>query len=150
MIFIKKIELDEIAKELSELMPLIARRLIKPVEQQAKQMLSPSQMYSLDILFEKGTITMTELSTELQMSKQQMTPIIDKLVENGLVQREHDCVDRRTVKISITSTGEQFLKSFHSEVSQVIKEKLYLLGDDDIISLHDAINELFRVVNKIP
>jgi DNA-binding MarR family transcriptional regulator len=64
--------IDAAAMELSELLPLLQQKLIKPFEQLSKSKISPMQFHVLFILEEKGNLSMTELSNELLTSKQQM------------------------------------------------------------------------------
>lgn len=147
---IEELEINEIAKKMSNLVPLFARRLLRPLEQEAKNLTSPVHMHTMTVLCEKEYFTMTELSNEMTMSKQQMTPIIDKLVANGYVQRKHDTIDRRSIKICLTSVGIDFLNNINNEVTNILKKKIECLDKDDLASLNDALDNLFRIINKIP
>ena len=111
-----EIEKNQIAKKLSDLMTLFVRKLMRPVGQLTRNITSPLHMNVMTILSEKEMYTITELSNEMLISKQQMIPIIDKLVDSGFVKRERDNVDRRSKRISITSVGLNFLYNI-TEVS---------------------------------
>lgn len=144
------VELNEIAKKLSDLMPLFTRKLLRPLEKLTKTISSPLQMHTITILRENELITMTELSDEMNISKQQMTPIIDKLIDSGFVQREHDDIDRRSIKISLTSVGINFLDDISKEMTSVMKSKIEGLDGDDINTLNHALDDLCRIIKKIP
>lgn len=138
-----------VAEMIFHLMPLLDKKFVRPLEQQFKVVLSPLQVYVLAFLKEKKA-TMTELSEEMLVSKQQMTPIIDKLVSQGFVQREYDSNDRRIVQISITSTGLNMMESLKEKTMTILLEKLSHLNDEDVQRLIIATTELRQVVGKIP
>lgn len=145
-----EIEKNEIAKKLSELMPLFARKFMRPLEQHTKNFISPLHMHLMNILSEKELFTMTELSNEMNISKQQMTPIIDKLVDSGFVQREHDSIDRRSINISLTSVGLDLLVNFNNDITNIMKSKIECLDKNDLNSLRYALDDLYRIIYKIP
>jgi DNA-binding MarR family transcriptional regulator len=143
------VELNKIAKKLSDLMPLFSRKLFRPLEQLTKNITSPLQMHAITILREKELFSMTELSNEMNISKQQMTPIIDKLIDSGFVQREHDDIDRRSIKISLTSIGIDFLDDISKEMTSFMKSQIEGLDEDDLHSLNHALDDLYRIIKKI-
>lgn len=141
---------DKIAGMLSQLMPLFARKFLRPLEQHTRNITSPLHMHAMIILSEKEMFTMTELSNEMYISKQQMTPIIDKLVDNGFVQREHDNIDRRSIRISLTSAGLKFLDEINKGTATMVKSKIESLDNDDLNFLYQALDDLLRIISKIP
>jgi DNA-binding MarR family transcriptional regulator len=107
------------------------------------------QFYVIFTLKEKGPLAMTQLSNELLTSKQQMTPIIDKLIEFGFVERKHDEIDRRIVKITLSSSGKLFLEKQKMEMFDMLKTKIQSLSDDDLSTLYKAFLEVRRVIEKL-
>ena len=68
------------------------------------------------------TSTPGELSTKLELSSGAMTNRIDRLEEDGLVERHRDPDDRRGVRVALTDAGaEAWVVSTNT---QAIKEKL--------------------------
>lgn len=145
----KEKNIDAVTMELSKILPLFQQKLIKPFEQIAKSKISPMQFYVMFTLKEKGNLAMTQLSNELLTSKQQMTPIIDKLIDFGFVERKHDEIDRRIVKITLSSSGKLFLEKQKMEMFDMLKTKIQSLGDDDLSTLHKAFLEIRRVIDKL-
>lgn len=146
----KETALNKIAGKLTDLTPNFFNKLLKPINQQAKNIMSPVQMHAMESLYSLKKCTMTELSNELKISKQQTTTIVDKLIKAGLVIREHDDIDRRTINIRLTQSGVTFMKSFKEEIFNTMKEKIKNLDDDDLICLDNALNDFFKVIHKIP
>jgi DNA-binding MarR family transcriptional regulator len=145
----KEKNIDAVTMELSKILPLFQQKLIKPFEQIAKSKISPMQFYVMFTLKEKGDLAMTQLSNELLTSKQQMTPIIDKLIEFGFVERKHDEIDRRIVKITLSSSGKLFLEKQKMEMFDMLKTKIQSLSDDDLSTLYKAFLEIRRVIDKL-
>jgi DNA-binding MarR family transcriptional regulator len=146
----KESDIDKTAMELAELLPLLQKKLIKPFEQLSKSKLSPMKFYVLFILEDKGNLSMTELSNELSISKQQMTPVVDKLIESGFIVRRHNEIDRRIITISLTSSGKKFIEELKMGIFDMLKNKLYGLNADDLNYLYKAFNEIRMIVNKLP
>jgi DNA-binding MarR family transcriptional regulator len=136
------------AEQMFHLIPLLDKEFVRPVAQQFKTILSSAQVHVLAILREKKA-TMTELSQEMLMSKQQMTPIIDKLVSAGFVQREYDNIDRRIIRICITSSGLNIGESVKEKAMMILEKKIERLEEQDVLRLNNAISELQHIINKM-
>ena len=57
----------------------------------------------------RGTATISELAEFLQERHHSVVELIERAVQNGLVRKEHDTVDRRVVVVSLTRLGEETL-----------------------------------------
>ena len=140
--------LDRVAKNLTGLMPEF-KMLFKPIEKFSKNLSSPLQVHAMFMLHKKKICTMTELSNCINVSKQQLTPIIDKLISNGYVDRHHDENDRRTVKISLTIEGHAYLKTLKANIHEMTKEQLSNLSNEDLITLDKALNDVYNILHKM-
>lgn len=134
---------------LFQLIALLDKKFVRPVSLNMKPLLSPLQVHVLSILKEKNA-TMTELAAEIYISKQQLTPLVDKLVAEGLVQREYDKSDRRTINVTLTDSGSQLLESVSSIAMNVLKNKLDCLDQADMNCLTAALSDLHRIIKKLP
>ena len=63
--------------------------------------------------------SISDISHALNISKQQMTIVVDKLVKNNLVQKTIDYNDRRRFLVSLTDKGQAIL----AKQDDVVKEK---------------------------
>lgn len=139
-----------VAEKLSGLIPTFKRKFVRPLEQQVKYGLTPLQLHVMTILSEHDYLSMTELSQETRMCKQQMTPLIDKLMEHGFVSREPDVNDRRLLRISLTPEGARFLKDTRATVVKILKDRIEGLEEHDLERLDQALEDLFTIFKKIP
>lgn len=138
----------ESAKILFDLIPLLDKKFVRPVDHQFRTALTSMQVQVMHTLIERKA-TMTELSNETLMSKQQMTPIIDKLVSEGFVQREYNKIDRRIIRISLTPSGLELLEKVKEKALTILENKLKSLDQNDLLCLNNALIDLCKVINKI-
>ncbi len=145
----KDIDINQVAKDLSGLIGVIDRVMIRPVELKTRTVISPLPYLTLRILSGKKAITMSELAREVQIAKPQLTLIIDKLIDSNYVTREYDRSDRRTTKVKISEDGLIFLDQFNDLVIEIIKGNINQLDKDDVNNLSEAIRLFKDVILKI-
>ena len=72
-------------------------------------------MHVLFLLDCEGTLAMSRLAELLDVSLPNVTGIIDRMVERGLVERGRDDSDRRVVTVQATAAGRQTVE----EIDQI-------------------------------
>lgn len=83
-----------------------------------------------------------KLVKKLEISKPQMTVIIDKLIKQDLVERIPDKKDRRVININLTTKGKKYLHKMYLSLRNNIKLKLLSLSKEDMIMLSDSLQLL--------
>ena len=78
---------------------------------------------------------MSLIGKYLSMPKPHITVIIDRLIEEGYVERQHDPDDRRIVNISITEKGLIDLDEINQVIAEELKVKLLVLDADELEQL---------------
>ncbi len=142
-------QLDEISESALLLFPLL-KRLIKGDPNDPARLPFKNQSYHiLRILQKKGPLPMSTIGKRLSIAKQNMTPLIDKLMDDGLVKRRNDTSDRRVINIVITESGTNFLRESKLALKKIIKTNLSELGNEDIRSLDLAFKAIKAVVFKL-
>jgi DNA-binding MarR family transcriptional regulator len=142
-------QLDEISESALLLFPLL-KRLVKGNPSDPARMPFRNQSYHvLQILQNKGPLPVSAIGKRLTIAKQNMTPLIDKLMDDGLVERRNDTSDRRVIHIVITERGTNFLRESRLALKKLIKTNLAELGHDDIRSLDSAFKAIKAVVSKL-
>ena len=97
----------------------------------------------------KGDLSMSELGKRLYRSKPNMTPIIDRLIEEKKVERFEDESDRRMVMIRLTSEGKKFMAEKNIEIKNSIKKNLIKLSEEDLDKLCSSFGEVKRIISKL-
>lgn len=140
--------IEEIAKDFFQLMPLLKKNVIKPFEK-ISDALSPLQFHILLILKDKKARSMSELATEMDVLKQQLTFLTDKLADKNYIQRIPDPKDRRSIKVSITKSGLDYLKKHKRQTLNLITLKFEELSTEDLSELHLAIQSMHKIINRL-
>jgi len=98
---------DKLNLKLSIVMSRFMQRIMV-LDRQEKmcQGVTLSQHYVIDTLYRKKILMMNELSRELGLAVSTLTRIIDVLVRDGIVSRNHSAQDRRKVCIELADKGK--------------------------------------------
>ena len=100
--------------------------------------LSMTQLTCLYIIHHNDGLSMSELASDLNMSNQQLTKVVDALVEFEMVERVCDDTNRRKFYAKISQKGEDLLQSLKEEVDKKLSYLLRKKSDDEIDKLYAA------------
>ncbi len=92
---------------------------------------------------------MSAIGKQLFIAKQNMTKLIDRLMNDGLVDRKNDAADRRIINIIITEKGREFLKEKKQGLKRIVGENISKLSDADIESLDSFLRVIRTIVLKL-
>ena len=90
---------------LEQLEPLITRQRRAVARDGCLRAISSTQLHVLFMLLSDGPATMSRLAESLNVSLPNVTGIVDRMVENGLVERGRAEDDRRVVTVIATAAG---------------------------------------------
>lgn len=102
--------------------------------------LTYTQYIAMMVLWEKGTVNVTELGKELYLDCGTMTPLLKKLEQKGYVTRTRMENDERAVRISITAQGD------------ALKEKALNIPAKMISCINlnqEEAQQLYQLLNKL-
>ena len=110
--------------------------------------LSTTQLACLNTIDTMQKCTMSALAKKLQMSNQQLTKVVDALVDMGAVERSYNEKNRRQILVYASEKGKKLLLDLRAEVTK----KLTILGEslpsNDSQALFDSIlNLLYNLKN---
>ena len=86
---------------------------------------------------------------KLLISNPNMTALTDKLVKEGLLERQADKKDRRITNLIITPKGKEFLEFHKRKLKKSIIKRLEVLKDEDIQKLNNSFEEIQKIFNKL-
>ena len=138
--------IDQLAKEFFKLVPQIMKNVVNPYKNVSKNSLGPMQLGVLNFLKHEDSISMTEIAKKLNVSKQQLTKLTDKLAEKNYIDRINDLKDRRSIKITITEIGIQFLNEYEKQVLDLMKTRFEKLSDKNLLELQTAVNSINKIM----
>lgn len=141
--------MGDISENILGLFPIVRKKFFTFGTLDIPLHLSPNNFQVLMLLREVRLSTVSELSKQLNVSRPNMTPLLDKLVEHGLADRQSCDSDRRVVNVAITQEGDAFCEQVFNTFSGKIQERLVLLSEEDLLHLSETLNELKRIFLKI-
>ena len=100
--------------------------------------ISLTQLTCIYIINQHDGLSMSELADALCMSNQQLTKIVDALVELQLVERACDPQNRRKFFTKLTEKGKNMLASLKTEVDKKLSYALRKKSPDEIDKLYDS------------
>lgn len=145
--------LNRITTDLLSVPPLIfrgvRRKLLKMALVNTKVDISPPHFEIMKLLDEAGTLHVAEIGERLLIARAQMTHLIDKLVDLGMVERQMDAADRRMINVVLTSEGRAIVEERDSNIKQATKETLSCLTDEELETLSDSLEKLRTILSKL-
>ncbi len=130
-----KLKVDLIAENIISVYPLLYKTISRPIKHQTA--VTPGGMFVLGTLKRNGMQSMSDIGKCLAMPKPHVTVIVDKLIEEGFVERQNDPNDRRIINISITDKGMEVFHEIKKTLAENMKIKLLNLSEEeqDILSV---------------
>jgi MarR family transcriptional regulator, 2-MHQ and catechol-resistance regulon repressor len=106
--------------------------------------LTQSQFGVLEILYHLGSMCQGEVSAKLLKSTGNITLVLDNLEKQGLVRRERQPDDRRSVTIHLTPAGEVKIRRIFPRMAEAITAELSVLTPEE----QQTLGSLCRILGK--
>jgi DNA-binding MarR family transcriptional regulator len=90
---------------------------------------------------ERG-LSSRELAATLSVGASAITPLVDRLVERGFVQRIEDAHDRRIARLHATENAALVLERMHAIQSDLMRGVLTQLTPDQLLTVGTALDVL--------
>ena len=139
----------EITDDLMTLLFEIHNKLFKFNEIGRGDIFPPSHIKTIFYLHHKKSVSISDIAKCLDISKSNMTPIIDKLIEEGFVERFNDPNDRRKINVQLTDKGENFIKEKLNDFKCVLANKISTLESHDLENLGELIKDMKNIIIKL-
>lgn len=88
---------------------------------------------------------MTELSEQLDVTMPQITALMNDLVERKLAKQKINSHDRRSRRLSVTSTGKKRLEEIDGSVDQALKKWLSPIPEADLVGYFATLQQMVQI-----
>jgi Transcriptional regulators len=139
--------INVIAENLISIYPLLYKSISKPLR--VNSPITPGGMFVLGSLKRHGTLSMSEIGKCMAIPKPHVTVVVDKLIEEGFVERQNDPKDRRVINIALTEKGSKNFEEIKRNSSESLKEKLTLLDEQELEELLTASQKVKEILLTI-
>ena len=135
------------AVELPARLRLAIARMARRLRQEAGGELSPSMTAALATIERHGPLAPSRLAELERIKRPTVTRVLQRLEEEGLVERSDDPNDRRSAVVCVTREGAALLKKLRSRKNAYLAKRLRDLPDDDVKALERAAEVLERLLD---
>lgn len=104
--------------------------------------------YILKILEQKGTQSLTNISDALYFKKNALSQLLDRMVNDQLIERKTDADDRRKIILSLTPRGQEVLKEYENICIENLKKYAFTLPDNEKKEFLNAVETMVRILRK--
>ena len=133
-----EVKLEAIVQNFISIIPLFKKKLLHDNCKFDKGNLNLSHFKILAVLKKEGQQPISEVAKKLFISTPNMTKLLNKLIDEGMIERIPGEKDRRIININLTEKGSTYLKD---KISSLPDEKLDKLNDS-LITLKEVLNEI--------
>jgi DNA-binding MarR family transcriptional regulator len=138
-------ELPAVDNELATRLRLAVGRLARRVRL-ATNDIPPLQFSALATLDKHGPLRSGELATREAVTAPTMTRVLGALAERGLVTREADPTDARSVQVSLSPAGVEALNRIRSERTALLGARIARLTHEQRVALIAGLSALEALV----
>lgn len=142
-------QIDNIAQNMFHALPLLKKRLLHMDLVQAEYGIPLSHVQVLFMLQDAGTMSVSEISRRLGIAKPNITPLVDRLLESGLVDRQRDLSDRRVVNVVILPAGAEKLAAIRRTIADQLMMQVENLSTSEFKELCDSLESINRILSNL-
>jgi DNA-binding MarR family transcriptional regulator len=133
---------------LYSMLGLIRKHLLVGQEEGESGNVTKAHFPLLLVVHSRGSVTMGGAARTVGLSKPHMTMQVDKLVEEGLMERLYDPGDRRLVTVRLTEKGTAFVVALKDRMRQKAWRLFSTISDEELEKTLQALLTLKDVMAR--
>lgn len=142
-------ETERFVQKLLNVLPGWHSKLVRPLKDGLNREMSLETYYCLETLKLCGPVTMTEMSRQLRVPKQQVTKLVDKLSGHHFIKRVYREEDRREIWIELTPEAVDYLDGYYRKNRTFIQSLEEQLTKEELKKLDQAVAVLGEILPKL-
>jgi len=111
--------------------------------------LTINQLFILKTIQNNPETNLTALGNQLNLAKSSICLMVNKLVEEGYVQRVEDKFDRRNKTIGLTNIGEKVLTEYKAESRKIFSSLISHISIDELLEIEKSLSVLSQSINDV-
>ncbi len=139
---------SSVAGNLFDLLPLFPKRVIH-VDELVRVHQMPFSHIQILIMLSQGPMSIGQISDRLGIAKPNITPLVDSLRDDGLVERVRSEQDRRIVNVHLLPEGEKRLEAIREDIAKQVTEWRESLSRSEAKELNNALGSIVRIMGTI-
>lgn len=148
MNIINRTEINQIIDRYVSINFSVNRKFDQLIRQEIGDVLTTEQHFTLRHINNVEVCTSTELAIVFGVKKSAITPIINRLVEKGWVERTRDEKDRRVIYLTLTSSGKVIFSEMEKKIQSVIVSVISQFDHTEIQNFLETYAKLDRLIEE--
>lgn len=139
---------EQVACNIVETLPLFPKRIVRMDALTREQSMPLSHILIL-ISLRREELSIGALSDRLGIAKPNITPLVDSLCSNGLVERVRDGADRRVVNVRLTEDGLERVRQMEEGVARQVRAWTTSFSRSEMKELSNALASLSKIIGQM-
>lgn len=139
----------QITSNLFDVMVILHKKVFNPLVLSKAINLTPAQFSVLFYLMRRDNSSVTDAAKYLKISKPNMTPILDSLINMGYITRQRDLKDRRVIRVNLTDSGREFYANMKKANLHIVEEIFSEYTEEQLKQLLASSTELVQSLRPI-
>lgn len=140
-----KIEHSDILKLISKIRRILRYEMIRVSQSHG---FTAPQLMVIKFIAENQPVTLSDLSKEIGLGNSTTSGIIDRLVKQGVLNRERSEADRRMVYITLTQRTQELAESINSSKEMFFKNIFSKISEEDKTQMCESLQKLYTVLSE--
>jgi len=136
--------MDEEALRFEEALQQVNRCLGSDLMQKMSAPITFPQIFMLHFIDKEGLGNLKQLAGKLGVKPSAVTVMIDRLEKSGYVERSQDPHDRRAIRATITSLGQEVLAQATQDRMDIVNRYLSRLEPQEVIVVTELLEKMTR------
>lgn len=141
--------IESVAQNMFYAIPLMRKRMLHMDIIQSEHGIPLSHVQVLSMLSEQEALSVSEISKRLDIAKPNITPLVDRLMQMGLVDRKRDTTDRRVVNVIILPKGIEKLDAIRRTIAENVQQQAEQISAADFRELAEALGSITRILSQM-
>lgn len=141
---------DSIIQTSIGVLSLIKRKMLRIDAIQSEHGIPLSHVQVLFMLAECNSMSISDISKRLSIAKPNITPLVDRLIEQGYAERRRDENDHRVVNVLITQSGVEKARSVQETASRQALSWISMLTEKEVNDLSASLKTIWRLLSDVP
>jgi DNA-binding MarR family transcriptional regulator len=141
---------SQLTETLRNFMDIAMQRLMHERAQHAKQ--NGLSMHQLGLLLQihyRGNCGISDISNRFDITNAAASQLVDKLVQNGLIQRTEDPQDRRAKLLTLTQKGTDLIQKSTQRRYRWVEDLAHQLSAQEREQVNEALDIMIRAVKEL-
>ena len=136
---LSKDPIDQVIQSIYEIGRILRQKAMLCAPQSGMNM---GQFHALVVIGDQPGITMKELANAMHITSPSATALVNRLVRVGWLERRHDDVNRKLVRLRLSRGGKSVLQRQYSGRMDTMREFLSQLTSAELVTLEQLHQKL--------